>query len=49
MGDETGVVLVRPQRYVQVLLRPAGEAHVVEVGVGEDDRVDVAGFASQRL
>lgn len=43
MGDHRHLKLVGPQVHAQVQTRPLGKAHVIEVGVGEDHGLDVAG------
>jgi hypothetical protein len=42
------VVLVDPHRDAELRPRPLGEAYVVEVGVREHERLDVAGRAADR-
>src|ERR687893_151653 len=44
---ERRVVLVDPDRDAELRPRPLGEAYVVEVGVREHERLDVAGGASE--
>src|ERR687893_275538 len=46
-SGERRVVLVDPDRDAELRPRPLGEAYVVEVGVREHERLDVAGGASE--
>lgn len=48
MGREFGLPRMRMNRDAEPVDEPAGHAHMIEVGVGEDEGPDVLGTATDR-